>query len=290
LTTISDTPETADHPSVEPERALSLSYYTLPELDVLQTVAVAAATGCRHLGLRLLGGQPGGGETKLLSSPTLRAKLRVAMSAHSVSALDANTVRLIDSTVTAAYLPFFDVAAELGARHVLATADDPEPERLVDNLLALCEIAAARELTIDLEFVPWLQLSSIDAAARLIRQCQHPALGISVDALHYFRSHGTPEQLAQLPPEWFRYAQLCDIDSPEPPLSRQAYIDEATQERLPPGEGIIDLTGLLRALPPGIPLALEIPQVTLSQTEPAEVRVKRAVAATRQVLRAAGAK
>jgi len=269
------------------ERALSLSYYSVPELDALQTVAVAAACGCRHVGLRLLGGQPGGGETALLAEPALRAELRAAMSAQAVSALDANTVRLVGSTDAAAYLPFFDAAAELGARHVLTTADDPEPARLADNLAAICELAAARELTIDLEFVPWLELCSLDAAARLIRQCAHPALGISVDALHYFRSGGSPARIGQLPARWFRYAQLCDAGSAAAPASREAYIEEATRERLPPGAGIIDLAGLLRALPPGIPLALEIPQARLAQTEPAALRVRRAVDATRRLLREA---
>jgi sugar phosphate isomerase/epimerase len=287
LTSISPSATAALHSPTETERELSLSYYSVPELDALQTVAVAADSGCRHIGLRLLGGQPGGGETALLAEPALRAELRRAMSAHSISALDANTVRLVDSTDVAAYLPFFDAAAELGARHVLTTADDPEPTRLIDNLSAICTMAAARELTIDLEFVPWLKLSSLDAAAGVIKQCAHPALGISVDALHYFRSKGSPAQIRQLPAQWFRYAQICDIDSPAAPVSRQAYIEEATRERLPPGEGIIDLVSLLRALPPDIPLALEIPQARLARTEPASVRVKHAVTATRRVLRAA---
>jgi sugar phosphate isomerase/epimerase len=287
LTTSSDTRDVTGNPIADTERPLSLSYYTVPELDALETVAVAAVAGCLHVGLRLLGGQPGSGETALLNDPALRRKMREAMSAHSVSALDANTVRLVPTTDIAAYSPFFDAASELGARHVLTTVDDPEPDRLADNLMRLCEMSAERALTIDFEFVPWLHLSNIEATAGLIRQCKHSALGISVDALHFFRSHGSPEQIAQMPREWFRYAQLCDVASAAPPPSRQAFIDEATQERLRPGEGVIDLVGLLRALPPGIPLALEIPQVSLSHSQPARIRVRQAVAATRRILRAA---
>jgi sugar phosphate isomerase/epimerase len=287
LITSSDTCDAKSDPVADTGRPLSLSFYTVPELDALETVAVAAVAGCRHVGLRLLGGQPGGGETALLSDPALRRKMRAAMSAHSVSALDANTVRLVPATDIAAYAPFFDAASELGARHVLTTVDDPEPDRLADNLIRLCEMATEHALTIDFEFVPWLHLSNIEASARLIRQCKHPALGISVDALHFFRSHGSPEQIIQMPREWFRYAQLCDAASAAPPPSREAFINEATQERLPPGEGVIDLVGLLRALPSGIPLALEIPQVSLSHSQPAHIRVKQAVAATRRILRAA---
>jgi sugar phosphate isomerase/epimerase len=282
----SDTSDVTSEPLVDAERPFSLSYYTVPELDALETVAVAAAGGCHHVGLRLLGGQPAGGETALLSDPTLRREMRAAMAAHAVSALDANTVRLVSTTDIAAYSPFLDAASELGARHVLTTVDDPEPNRLTDNLMRLCDMAAEHALTIDFEFVPWLHLSNIEASARLIRQCNHPALGISVDALHFFRSQGSPEQIVQMPREWFRYVQLCDVASAAQPPSRDAFITEATQERLPPGEGVIDLVGLLRVLPPDIPIALEIPQVSLSQSQPAHIRVKQAVAATRQILRA----
>ena len=135
MTTTSDTTNATGNSSTDEVRALSLSYYTVPELDALETVAVAAAAGCRHVGLRLLGGQPGGGETKLLSDPALRREMRLAMSDHGVSALDANTVRLVPTTDIDAYRPFFDTTAELGARHVLTTVDDPEPGRLNDNLL-----------------------------------------------------------------------------------------------------------------------------------------------------------
>jgi sugar phosphate isomerase/epimerase len=287
LSTSSKTCDAKSDPLADTERPLSLSFYTVPELDALETVAVAAGTGCRHVGLRLLSGQPGGGETALLLDPALRREMRAAMAAHCVSALDANTVRLVPTTDIATYSPFFDAASELGARHVLTTVDDPEPARLADNLMRLCEMAAEHALTIDFEFVPWLHLSNIEASARLIRQCKHPALGISVDALHFFRSQGSPEQIIQMPQEWFRYAQLCDVESAIAPPSRDAFINEATQERLPPGEGVIDLVGLLRALPSGIPLALEIPQASLSHSLPAHIRVKRAVEATRRVLRSA---
>ena len=58
----------------------------------------------------------------------------------------------------------------------------------------------------------------------------------------------------------------------------------ATRERLFPGMGEIDLITLLRALPDGIPLALEIPTATLALTVPARERALRAVTASRSLL------
>jgi len=275
-------------PRAAGERPLSLSYYTVPELNPLETVSVAAACGCRYVGLRLLGGQPGNSETDLLKDAALRRQMIRALAAAGVSALDANTVRLVPATVAAAYLPFFDAAAELGARHVLATVDDAESTRRLDNLAQLCEIAAARDLSIDFEFVPWLQLANLEQAARLVEQCASPVPGISIDALHFYRSNSQPQQIADLPASWFRYAQICDVATRAPPPTREAFIREATEERLPPGEGVIDLGALLRALPPRIPLALEIPQLGLARSAPALDRVKHAVAATRHLLQQAG--
>ena len=265
-------------------RALSLSFYTVPTLSPPQTVSVAADTGCRHVGLRLLGGQPGGGEMPLLRDPAVRRQTLKAMKTHGISALDANTARLVADTIIPDYIPFLDAANELGARHVLTTIDDPDPARLIDNLCRLCDLAAERSLTIDLEFVPWLQLSNIAEAAQWVRECDHDALGISVDALHFYRSGSRLEDLKGLPEAWFRYIQVCDAPFLPSSPTRDELIHEAVKERLLPGEGAIDLAGILRALPPSLPLALEIPQAGLSASVSDLERVDRAVKETRALL------
>jgi sugar phosphate isomerase/epimerase len=107
--------------------------------------------------------------------------------------------------------------------------------------------------------------------------------GSAVDALHFDRSHSRLSDLSALPRTWFRYVQLCD--APRARASdRESLIHEAVSERMFPGEGAIDLAGLLRALPSGIPIALEVPTATLARTTPAAERLQRAVAATRKLL------
>ncbi|MXY40555.1 MAG: sugar phosphate isomerase/epimerase [Rhodospirillaceae bacterium] len=271
-------------PFAEMTRPLSLSYYTVPELSPLETVAVAAQAGCSHVGLRLLGGQPGGGEMPLLLDPALQADLLEAMADTGITALDANTARIVPETRVADYIPFLDAAARLGARHVMASVDDAERDRSIDNIAGLCELAAERGLTVDLEFVPWMALNDLAAAADMVRACNRDVLGIAVDTLHFHRSGSSVEALALLPRRWFRYAQLCDAPATGTPPSRDRLIHEATKERLLPGAGDIDLAGILRALPGNIPLALEIPQTALATRMDAAGRVSRAVAATRRLL------
>lgn len=270
-------------------RPLSLSYYTVPELTPLEAIAVAADAGCRHVGLRLLGGQPGGGEMPLVADAGLRRQVLATFRDTGVTPLDANTARFVPATKVEALLPFLDVAAELGARHVLATADDTDDGRLADNLFALCEAAAARGLTVDLEFVPWLSVPDLSSAANLVRRCDHSALGIAVDALHFHRSGSDIAALSGLPAAWFRYVQVCDAPRLTSPPGRDALIHEAVKERLLPGDGAIDLVGLIRALPPSLPLALEIPQSALAATMSARERVVQAVDKARALLRRVGA-
>ncbi len=270
-------------------RPLSLSYYTVPELSPLETVAVAAQAGCSHVGLRLLGGQPGGSETPLLLEAALQAEMLAAMADRGIAPLDANTARIVPDTMVTDYIPFLDAAARLGARHVMASVDDADPARPVDNVCLLCDLADERGLTVDLEFVPWMALSDLSAAADLVRICNRDALGIALDTLHFHRSGSSVEDLARLPRRRFRYAQICDARASETLPPRERLVHEATKERLLPGEGDIDLAAILRALPGGIPLALEIPQAALAASGiPAFERVSSAVAATRKLLTGAG--
>jgi sugar phosphate isomerase/epimerase len=46
------------------------------------------------------------------------------------------------------------------------------------------------------------------------------------------------------------------------PPTEEGLIHTARFERLSPGDGGIDVRGILAALPPGIPYALEIPRAT----------------------------
>jgi sugar phosphate isomerase/epimerase len=263
--------------------ALSLSYHTVPEFAPDAAVHAAADAGFAHVGLRLLHGQPGGGEAPLLADPAMRRETMRAMAARGVSALDASGARIVPATSVPAFEPLLDAAAAMGARHVMATVDDPDTDRAADNVAALCARAAARGLTVDVEFVPWMTVASLADVAALARRVGHEALGIALDALHFHRSGSRLDELGAVPPARLRYVQLCDARDARP-AGRDALLHEATRDRLPPGEGAIDLVALLRALPRGIPVALEVPMEEAARRDPAPTRLARLVAATRAVL------
>ena len=72
------------------------------------------------------------------------------------------------------------------------------------------------------------------------------------------------EDLAKLPREWFRFAHVCDAAKEVPP-TMDGIIHTARDERQFPGEGGIDVRGILACLPQDIPYALEIPRVAMTK-------------------------
>jgi sugar phosphate isomerase/epimerase len=79
-----------------------------------------------------------------------------------------------------------------------------------------------------------------------------------------------------------RYAQLCDAPR-ERPSDLKEITRQARSDRLFPGQGGLDLKGLLAALPNDIALSLEIP--VARAMAPLE-RARRALKATEAILAA----
>lgn len=98
-----------------------------------------------------------------------------------------------------------------------------------------------------------------------------------VVAIHFYRADNT---FADLEGARMRYLQFCDAH-PGRPRERDELIRQARGDRLFPGEGALDLRGLLAATPPGLPLSVEVP--VAPKLEPLE-RARRALQATKKVL------
>ena len=93
--------------------------------------------------------------------------------------------------------------------------------------------------------------------------------------LDFDRPASTIEQLDALPPSRLPFVHLCDAPA-EKPTTTEAMIFAARTERLAPGEGCIDLQRILRHMPPGIPVALEVPMEKLTRERGPEEVARRA--------------
>ena len=116
-------------------------------------------------------------------------------------------------------------------------------------------------LTVELEFPSWAEIGDLQAAAAVVRAADRSNAGILVDTLHFVRSGSSLAQLAALPPQWFRFVQLCDAPADAAPTV-EGVIHTARAARSLPGYGHLPLSDLLARLPAG-PYSLEVPNDVL---------------------------
>jgi sugar phosphate isomerase/epimerase len=138
----------------------------------------------------------------------------------------------------------------------------------VDALL--CDLGAQYGLRIDIEFMRWRVVGTLQQARSVIEAAGKENGAILVDALHLARSGGVPGDVAVLPHGTLRAMQLCDA----------ATIAEAHQGWLPPGGGALPLIDLLQGVPTETDISVEMPYLSLS----AKARLALAFRGTADVL------
>ncbi|HYY60183.1 MAG TPA: sugar phosphate isomerase/epimerase [Burkholderiales bacterium] len=257
------------------KRALGLAALTVLELPHHEQVSVAAQAGYTHVGLRLVpvAGQP-------YEYPVDMAAIKARLADTGVRVLDVEVFRLTGETKVADFEPALAAAAELGARHLLVHGADANETRLAETYGRLCDLAARYRLVANLEPMPWVDVSSVAKALRVLHGARRANSGLLIDAIHFFRAGDRVEDLTSAPRELLHYAQFCDARR-ERPADMQELIRQARADRLMPGEGGLDLARLVRALPAELPLSLEIPY---AKPMPALERARRAREATLRLL------
>jgi sugar phosphate isomerase/epimerase len=266
-------------------RAIGLAALTVLEVSPLDQIAVAAEAGFTHVGLRLIPATPEEVRYPTIGDTPMIREILARLADTGIKVLDAEIIRLKPETAVAEYLPAMETAARVGAKHLLVAGNDPDERRLTDRFGELCDAAAQLGLTANLEPMPWTDVKTIVQAARILTAAGRANCGVLIDPIHFDRAGSRVADIAAVPPEWFRYLQLCDAPV-ERPADTAGLLFQARAERLFPGEGGLDLRGILRALPHDIPLSLEIPTEKLAQTVGAVERARRALAATKRLLQA----
>jgi sugar phosphate isomerase/epimerase len=252
-------------------RHIALAALTVLELPPPEQVAVAAQAGYSHVGLRLI---PVAGQTL---PPFEQRELERRLDDTGIRVLDVEVFRLDASTNIAQFEPTLALAARLKAGEILVHGADADERRLADTFARLCELAARYRINANIEPMPWVEVSTVAKARRLLDKAAMKNAALLVDPIHFFRADNSFDDLNGAP---VRYLQFCDAH-PGRPSDVQELIRQARGDRLFPGEGALDLKGLLRALPADLPVGVEIPYARpLSPLE----RAKRALEATRLLL------
>ena len=124
--------------------------------------------------------------------------------------------------------------------HPECSGDRPQ---MAADLRLLADMAAARKLRIAFEPLAWSRwINRYESAAQCIEAVDHPAMGLAIDAFHWFWAQ-TPMAFAHdIAIDRFFEIQLCDaIPDGSPP------IQIARHHRLFPGEGAWPVSELFRA-------------------------------------------
>lgn len=264
-------------------RPISLAALTVLELAPPEMVSCAAEAGYSHVGIRLLPATPTEPRHDLVGDTPLLREVERRLADTGVKVLDAEIFRLKPDTRVADYEPALATAARLGASDLLLAGNDPDESRLVDRFAAFCDLAARYGLAASLEPMPWTDARDVAQATRIVEAAGRDNGGVLIDPFHFSRSHGRLDDVAAIAPGRLRFMQFCDAPA-RVPATMDAILAEARAERLFPGDGGLDLLGLLRAVPRHLPLSLEVPTETLARTTGAVERARRAIAGTRALL------
>lgn len=261
----------------------ALAHLTVLELTPPEVVEAGIAAGYDAVGLRLHPVRPDDAIYPMHGdTPMMRETLsRLADSALEI--LDIEVVRLVKDKNPEDFLPAFEAGQRLGASRVLTLIDERDDALGAALLARAAELAAPFGLTLALEFMPWFGVNNLRQAAGIVKAANQPNLGLLLDSLHLSRSRGTPADIASIPPEMISYAQICDAPA-KLPDTLEAIAHEAKFARLLPGDGELDLAAYLAALPPGLPISVEVPLAGAAGALPGRERARRAFDAMARVM------
>ena len=142
-----------------------------------------------------------------------------------------------------------DVADALGGRHVSAgefrggAEWSLDPDAAASRLRAFAGRLAGRELLVAVEAFPWSAIPDVDCAVDLLRRAAAPNAGLMIDVWHFYNGGAKLDVLDDLPGAGVAAVQLNDG-----PLVDGDFLKHARAQRKLPGEGELDVVGLIRAV------------------------------------------
>ena len=191
-----------------------------------------------------------------------------ALASSGVGLLDVEVVRLGPGPLTDADRALAAAAVELRARFLLTVSHDPDEAGTVAKVAELAALLAGAPTRVALEPMMFTALHTREDAERVARAV--PGTAVLLDPLHLYRA-GTPLG-APVDPVLVGYAQLTDIATPAAPAD---LAHEARHDRVAPGLGVLPLATFLAALPPDIPLSVEVQSDRLTRDLAPVARARR---------------
>ena len=133
--------------------------------------------------------------------------------------------------------PLAEAAEALGAPYVQAGSIAPLGPALFEATDIAARILREAGAALAIEFLPFIEIASIEQTRELLRATETAAGGLVVDTWHFFHGPDDWAELEGLSADEIVYLQFDD----HPPLQSQDLLFETTQRRVYPGEGTFAL-------------------------------------------------
>ena len=275
-------------------RKFSLAYLTIPGTNPMEQIRIAKETGYDSVSLRTIPLHlPGEPEFLLHKDEKLFQDVKNALKEYDIPLMDIELARVRPDLDINEYAPAFEKAAELGATDVLGSVWTRDVAWYTEQVGRIAEMAKQYGLSYNVEFLPWAGMRSLQAAITLVDAVGAENLYIMVDTLHAGRAGVTGAELARTDRKYFRFMHLCD--GPAGPngdpvlddVNDELMLFTAREGRLYPGEGAMDIAGMVSAMP-GVPLSIELPNLKRMQEMGAEGHARRCLETSKAYFAAHG--
>lgn len=229
---------------------ISLASGVVPEFGPVETIRAALAGGFDQVGLWV---------DPATWTETQTREARAALADTGLPLLDVEVIWIQPGSDMALHKKVIDVGAELGAKNVLCVSSEPDMGATAARLQELCVHAEGCGMRVALEFGIFTEVKTLAMALGVLDQVGHPLRALLIDPIHVDRSLSPVADLAKIPRELLPYAQFCDAPAKRPdPADFGAVIEDAIDLREQCGHGALPLAEMYKALPPCIPLSIEL--------------------------------
>lgn len=248
-------------------RTYSLACLTIPGTHPLEQIKIAKETGYDFVSLRTMPMHlPGEPEFLLHKDEQLFQSVKDALKEYDIPLLDIELARIRPDIDVNEYEPAFEAAARLGATDILGSIWTRDRGFYRNEAGRIAEMAAQYGLNYNIEFLPWAGVRNLQEGITLVDELKCDNVFLLVDILHAGRAGVTASELARTNPKYFRFIHLCD--GPACPdgdlvfadINDSFLIHTAREARLYPGDGAMDIAGIVRAMP-DLPLSIELPNL-----------------------------
>lgn len=230
-------------------KKFSIAHLTALRLPHYELIRIAAEAGYDYVSLRTITmGLPNEQSFHFYGNPQLTDKTRLALKETGLGLHDIELARIDSRLNLEKFKHEFEIAADLGCKDVLSSIWMSDKSAYIDGFGKVCDLAAQFDMYVNLEFVTWADVDTLQKAVEVLRAVNRPNMGVMIDTLHFHRSRVALHKLDDLPKEWFRFAHICDAPE-EIPNNIEDLIYTGRDARLYLGEGGIDIAAILRRIP-----------------------------------------